>query len=288
MDYRGRTAVVTGAGSGIGRGLATELARRGSNVAISDINESGLSETLDICKRAGVDARAYRLDVADRGAVLQHAQEVQSDFGGVHLVINNAGVALAASVLDMTWEDYDWLMGINLGGVIHGTKAFLPLLVEAGTKESNTHLVNISSVFGLMSAPTQSAYNAAKFAVRGFTEALRQEMVMERRPVGIHCVHPGGIATNIAVAARSSDNMTMDAQDRADMFKKVAKTSPDKAARIILKGVEKDRPKILVGPDAYFYDALPRVLGSRYEGLSARASRAMAPRVGIDLEVNDA
>ena len=284
MDYRGATAVVTGAGSGIGRALATELARRGSDLAISDIDESGLAETLDVCKKSGVDARAYRLDVADRGAVLRHAEEVGGDFGAVHLVVNNAGVGLAATVEEMSWEDYDWLMGINLGGVVNGTKAFLPLLLESGSSGQPSHLVNISSVFGLMAAPTQSAYNAAKFAVRGFTEALRQEMVMARKPVGVHCVHPGGIATNIAVNARSAESMDMPADERAREFAKVARTSPDRAARIILKGVERNRAKILVGPDAYVYDALPRVLGSAYEGLVARGTRVLAPKYGVEVD----
>jgi NAD(P)-dependent dehydrogenase (short-subunit alcohol dehydrogenase family) len=284
MEYRGRTAVVTGAGSGIGRGLATELARRGSNVAISDIDALGLAETAEACKKAGVDLRTYELDVADRGAVLQHAEEVRRDFGAAHLVVNNAGVALAATVEEMTWEDYDWLMGINLGGVVHGTKAFLPLLVESGTPDAKSHLVNVSSVFGLISAPTQSAYNAAKFAVRGFTEALRQEMLIARRPVGVHCVHPGGIRTNIAHSARASESLATDAERRADDFARYARTTPERAARIILKGVERDRARILVGPDALVFEAIPRVLGAGYEGLAARGARALAPRFGIDLE----
>ena len=288
MTNRGRTAVVTGAGSGIGRALAVELARRGSNVAISDIDALTLAETAEACKKTGAEVRTYELDVADRGAVLQHAEEVRRDFGGAHLVVNNAGVALAATVEEMTWEDYDWLMGINLGGVVNGTKAFLPLLLESGDADTKSHLVNVSSVFGLLAAPTQSAYNAAKFAVRGFTEALRQEMVMTRRPVGVHCVHPGGIDTNIARNARSADSMTMPPDERAREFRKVARTSPARAARIILKGVEKDRARILVGPDAYLYDAVPRVLGSAYEGIAARGMRALAPRYGIEVEGKDA
>ncbi|HSV41344.1 MAG TPA: SDR family NAD(P)-dependent oxidoreductase [Nocardioidaceae bacterium] len=284
MQYRGTTAVVTGAASGIGRALAIELAKRGADVALSDVNGLGLAETAAECKRDGVDVRTYELDVADRGAVLQHAEDVRRDFGSAHLVVNNAGVALGATVEEMTWEDYDWLMGINLGGVVHGTKAFLPLLVESGTKEQPTHLVNVSSVFGLVGVPTQSAYNAAKFAVRGFTEALRQEMIIARRPVGVHCVHPGGIRTNIAASARTSDSLGIDEDRRARDFARIARTSPEKAARTILRGVEKDQARILIGLDAVVIDAVPRILGARYEGIAARGARIIGPRVGLNLE----
>ena len=284
MDYRDKTAVITGAASGIGRALAVELANRGAHVAISDVNAVGLAETAALCKKDGVDVRTYELDVADRGAVLQHAEEVRRDFGAAHLVVNNAGVALGATVEEMTWEDYDWLMGINLGGVVHGTKAFLPLLVESGTKEEKTHVVNVSSVFGFIGVPTQSAYNAAKFAVRGFTEALRQELIIGRRPVSAHCVHPGGIKTNIAAAARTSDTLDMDAEQRAKDFARIARTTPEKAARTILRGVDRDSARILIGLDAMVFDAVPRVLGARYEGIAARGTRLLGPRMGIDLQ----
>ncbi len=244
----------------------------------------GLAETASICKRTGIDVRTYEVDVADRGAVLQHAEEVRRDFGAAHLVVNNAGVALGATVEEMTWEDYDWLMGINLGGVVHGTKAFLPLLAESGTTKANTHLVNISSVFGFIGVPTQSAYNAAKFGVRGFTEALRQEMLILRRPVAVHCVHPGGIRTNIAASARTSVSLGVDKERRTRDFARIARTSPARAARTIIKGVDKNRPRILVGADAVVMDAIPRVLGARYEGIAARGARVLAPRAGINLE----
>ncbi|HET7734422.1 MAG TPA: SDR family NAD(P)-dependent oxidoreductase [Nocardioidaceae bacterium] len=284
MEYRGTTAVVTGAGSGIGRALAVELAGRGANLALSDVNAQGLAETASLCKRDGIEVRTYELDVADRGAVLQHAEDVRTHFGAAHLVVNNAGVALGASVEEMTWEDYDWLMGINLGGVVNGTKAFLPLLVESGTPAANTHLVNVSSVFGFIGVPTQSAYNAAKFAVRGFTESLRQEMIIARRPVGIHCVHPGGIKTNIAAAARTSDSLGISDDKRAKDFARIARTTPEKAARTILRGVDKDSARILIGLDAVVIDAIPRLLGARYEGIAARGARIIGPRAGINLE----
>ena len=279
MKYAGRTAVVTGAASGIGRALAVELTQRGANVAVSDVNEVGLAETVSLCDAAGTKTIAYRVDVADRGAVLQHAEEVARDFGDVHLVVNNAGVALGATVEEMAWEDYDWLMGINLGGVVNGTKAFLPHLVASG----DGHLVNISSVFGFVGVPTQSAYNAAKFAVRGFTEALRQEMIIARKPVGVHCVHPGGIDTNIARAARTSDRLGADREKQARDFSRIARTSPASAAKTILRGVDRNSARILIGAEAYVFDAIPRILGSRYEGIAARGARVLGPRFGLDL-----
>jgi len=223
MKYSGKTAVVTGAASGIGRALVLDLAARGAHVAASDVDKKGLAATVDEAARSGSRVLAYELDVADRGAVLQHAEEVRAEFGDVNLVINNAGVALGATVEQMTWENYDWLMGINLGGVVNGTKAFLPHLIESG----DGALVNISSVFGFVGMPTQSAYNAAKFAVRGFTEALRQEMIIARRPVTVHCVHPGGINTNIARNARTSDALGIDPERQARDFSRIARTSPE-------------------------------------------------------------
>jgi short-subunit dehydrogenase len=278
MKYAGRTAVITGAGSGIGQALAVELAGRGANVAISDVDKIGLSHTAELCGEK-THVRTYELDVADRGAMLQHAEEVVRDFGDVHLMVNNAGVALAATVETMEWEDYDWLMGINLGGVVNGTKAFLPHLIASG----DGHLVNISSVFGFVAVPTQSAYNAAKFAVRGFTEALRQEMIIERHPVGVHCVHPGGIRTNIARNARIGDGLSEDRERNNADFTRFARTSPAKAATTILKGVDRNSARILIGADAYVFDAVPRVLGARYEGLLARGTRLAGKRTGLTL-----
>jgi NAD(P)-dependent dehydrogenase (short-subunit alcohol dehydrogenase family) len=273
MRYSGATAVITGAGSGIGRALAVDLAIRGAQLAVSDVDDAGLEETVARC--AAVPGagrmRGYHLDVADRKAVLDHADDVMRDFGTVNLVINNAGVAVGATVEEMAWEDIDWLMGINFWGVVHGTKAFLPYLIASG----DGHLVNVSSVFGLIGAPSQSAYNAAKFAVRGFTEALRQEMLIQRQPVVVSCVHPGGIRTNIARSGRFGDDKEM----QAAQFDKIARTTPEKAARIILRGVDREKARILVGLDAYAIAALPRLLGASYEGLAARAAR----RVGLGL-----
>ncbi|WP_158886721.1 SDR family NAD(P)-dependent oxidoreductase [Amycolatopsis anabasis] len=261
--FADKVAVITGAGSGIGRALALELADRGARLALSDVDLARVAETAALCEKAGAKALPYQVNVADRTAVLAHADEVAGEFGAVNLVVNNAGVALSANVDEMRWDDLDWLMNINFWGVAHGTKAFLPYLIESG----DGHLVNVSSVFGFIGVPTQSAYNAAKFAVRGFTEALRQEMLIDRRPVGVSCVHPGGIKTNIVRDARSTGALRLDKADRD--FQRIALTTPARAARTILRGVQRNKPRILIGPDAYVFDALPRVLGARYQRLSA-------------------
>jgi NAD(P)-dependent dehydrogenase (short-subunit alcohol dehydrogenase family) len=278
MQYAGKIAVVTGAGSGIGRALAVQLASRGSRLAISDVNDTALGETVAMCEKTGAEAHGYHLDVADRAAVLAHAEAVTKDLGEANLVINNAGVALMANVEEMTWEDLDWLMGINFWGVIHGTKAFLPHLIASG----DGHLVNISSVFAFVGVPSQSAYNAAKFGVRGFTEALRQEMLIARHPVAVSCVHPGGIKTNIARDARAARDV-IPLEERSERFEKAARTTPEKAAQIILRGVDRKSPRILVGPDARLFDATARISGARYQRVVATAMRRASKRLGIEL-----
>jgi NAD(P)-dependent dehydrogenase (short-subunit alcohol dehydrogenase family) len=265
-SYLGRTCVVTGAGSGIGRALAVELAGRGARLALSDVDEASAELTAATCRDLGADARAYRLDVADRAAVFAHADDVVRAFGGVHLVVNNAGVALHGAVSELTDEDFRWVMDIDFWGVVHGTQAFLPHLAASGDGQ----LANVSSVFGLIAVPKQAAYNAAKFAVRGFTEALRQEMQLDGTPVAVSCIHPGGVRTDIARRARATAS-----EDKAEMartFDKVARTSPSRAARIILHGLERDRARILVGPDAWFLAALPRALGAHYSRIVSRGA----------------
>ena len=212
--------------------------------------------------------------MSDRAAVFAHADEVKERFGAVNLIVNNAGVAMASTVEETSIEDYEWIMGINFWGVLYGTKAFLPHLIASG----DGHVVNISSVFGLIAVPGQSGYNAAKFGVRGFTEALRQEMAIAGHPVGVSCVHPGGIRTSIVRSARISDG---DQEEMAADFERLARTSPESAARTILKGVKRDSAKILIGGDAHVIDVTQRVLGSRYQGLvSWAAKRAEERRSG--------
>lgn len=280
-DFNGKVAVITGAGSGIGRALAQRLADSGTDLALSDVDTAAVADTAALCEKAGVKAIPYDLDVADRAAVYAHAEDVRNEFGKVNLVFNNAGVALAARVEDMTWDDFDWLMNIDFWGVVHGTMAFLPDLIESG----DGHIVNVSSVFGLMGIPGQSAYNAAKFAVRGFTESLRQEMRIARHPVGVTCVHPGGVKTNIARDARGGDPL-MDRNLIDAGFKAIAITRPSSAARIILRGVERNRPRVLIGPDARGFDLIPRVIGPRYQDIAApfaRIALAAGERFGYKL-----
>ncbi|GLZ38515.1 SDR family NAD(P)-dependent oxidoreductase [Actinokineospora sp. NBRC 105648] len=265
-SFNGKTAVVTGAGSGIGRALVHALLAEGAQVAASDINPDALAET---AAQATGTLRTYHLDVADRDAIYAHAAQVEADFGRTDLVVNNAGVALKGSVREMSDDDLRWVMDIDFWGVVHGSRAFLPALVAA-----RGHLVNVSSVFGFIGVPTQSAYNAAKFAVRGFTEALRQEMRLERTGVGVSCVHPGGIKTNIARNARTSD--PTEAADFSRSLDQVAITTPEAAAHTILTGVRRDRARILIGPDAYVIDALPRVFGSLYQPLIKAAVRRLS------------
>jgi NADP-dependent 3-hydroxy acid dehydrogenase YdfG len=269
-DFNNKVCVITGAGSGIGRGLALELASRGARLALSDIDADRAGATAAAASQRGArEVESYRLDVADRNAMFAHADEVVERFGTANLVVNNAGVALEGTVLDTSIEDYEWLIGINFWGVLYGTKAFLPHLLASG----DGYVVNISSIFGIISVPTQSAYHAAKFAVRGFTESLREEMLMDGHPVGVSCVHPGGVKTDIARAARSGRA----ARERAERFEKIARLTPDQAARIILKGVERRRARILVGTDAQFMDLMQRATGARYQDVVWRAVKRLDP-----------
>jgi butyryl-CoA dehydrogenase len=260
----GRVAAITGAGSGIGRALARELARRGAHLALSDIDEVGLAETVALCEGAGVKVTSQLLDVADRAAVHAWADAVVEDHGKVNLIFNNAGVALGATVEGMSYDDLEWLMSINFWGVVHGTKAFLPHLKAAG----EGHIVNLSSVFGLISIPSQSAYNAAKFGVRGFTDALRMELDIARCGVSSTTVHPGGVKTNIVRNARmdaSAAAFGASADSAHDDFVRIARTTPDQAARQILGAVERNRRRVLVGPDAKLIDVVSRLPAGLYQ-----------------------
>jgi short-subunit dehydrogenase len=259
-----KVAVITGAGSGIGRALALELAKQNCKLAISDINVSGLQETKKSILELNSDAviHIYELDVSNRQAVLDYAALVQAEFGQVNLIINNAGVALSSSLDETKREDFEWLMNINFWGVVNGTEAFLPYLKQADT----AHIVNISSVFGMIAIPRQGCYNAAKFAVRGYTEALHQEMCLNYKQVEVSCVHPGGIATEIARNARISEGE--DHLELSQTFDKLAHTTPEQAAKIIVKGIKKNKPRIMVGWDAHLIHILVRLLGIRYISLT--------------------
>jgi NAD(P)-dependent dehydrogenase (short-subunit alcohol dehydrogenase family) len=271
-DFNNRVCVVTGAGSGIGRALALELAARGARLAISDVDGEAVDATKATATARGAgDVEAYRLDVSDRVAVFAHADRVVERYGSVNLIANNAGVALHKTVLEASIEDYEWIVSINFWGVVYGTKAFLPHLIASG----DGHVVNISSVFGLIGVPSQSGYNATKFAVRGFTEALRQEMLTGGHRVGVSCVHPGGVKTAIARSGRYAPDV--DGKQLADRFEQVARTTPESAARTILKGVERNRPRILVGPDAVAIDVMQRTLGPAYQRIVAAATNRVAP-----------
>lgn len=275
-DFGGRVAAITGAASGIGRALADELAHRGAHLALSDVDDVGLAETVTACEGRGVKVTSQRVDVADRAAVERWAETVVSDHGTVHLVFNNAGVALGATVEGAAYDDFEWLMNINFWGVVHGTKAFLPHLKAAG----EGHIVNVSSVFGLISVPAQSAYNSSKFAVRGFTDALRMELEIEQCGVSCTTVHPGGIKTNIARNARMDPSAAQLSGDSSvDAFDKVAMTSAEKAAQQILAAVENDKRRVLVGPDAKVIDIISRLPASIYQralviGATRRRRRA--------------
>jgi NAD(P)-dependent dehydrogenase (short-subunit alcohol dehydrogenase family) len=269
-ELRGRVAVVTGAASGIGRALAFELARKGAELALSDVDEVGLAETHRASEGLGARVSSERVDVADRAAVERHADFVAGQHGRANLVINNAGVGLGAAIADMTYEDLEWVFGIDFWGVVHGTKAFLPLLRRSG----EGHIVNVSSVFGLIAVPGQGAYTAAKFAVRGFTECLRQELELEGANVSATCVHPGGIKTNIARKARVRERPGAPSREEMNArFDAVARTSPEAAARAILRGVARNARRVLIGPDARAIDALQRLAPAAYQALVVRQVR---------------
>lgn len=273
-QFGGKVAAITGAGSGIGRSLAVALAGRDAHIALSDIDGDGLAETVAMCEGRGVKVSSHVLDVADKEAVFAWAEAVVGEHGKVNLVFNNAGVALGAPIDSMSYEDFEWLMNINFWGVVHGTKAFLPHLKASG----DGHIVNISSVFGLVSIPTQSAYNAAKFGVRGFTDALRIELEIADCGVSSTTVHPGGIKTNIARRSRRNPEAVALAQGRdiGEEFEKIARTTPDKAAAKILTAVERNRRRTLIGPDAFVFDAMSRLPAGLYQRVLIAGAKRQA------------
>jgi NAD(P)-dependent dehydrogenase (short-subunit alcohol dehydrogenase family) len=271
-SFEGKVAVITGAGSGIGRALALDLAARGARLALSDIDADGLAETVCAAEALGGPVKADRLNVAERDEVLAYADDVVAHFGAVHQVYNNAGIAYNGNVESMDFKDAERIMDVDFWGVVNGTKAFLPHVIASG----DGHIVNISSLFGLVAVPGQSAYNAAKFAVRGFTEALRQEMLVAGHPVKVTCVHPGGIKTAVARNATVSEGE--DAAGFAEFFDKyLALHSPEMAAATIVDGVAKGRARVVIGWEAKALDALARVTGSGYQRVLATAVKRFFP-----------
>ncbi len=263
-----KVVVVTGAGSGIGRALALDMAGRGALVAVSDWNEAGLAETVELLKSAGVrEVRSDVLDVSDRAGFAAYALAVKDQFGRVDVVVNNAGVSHTGPVTEMEYADFDWLMGVNFWGVVHGTKEFLPHLIASG----DGHLVNVSSLFGLISVAGSSTYNASKYAVRGFTEAVRMDMLLAGHPVGVTCVHPGGIRTGIVRNGRVTRGESH--ADVAATFDELARMSPERAAAIIVKAVLTNKPRQLVGMDAHVLHNFARLVGARYQDVVVRVGR---------------
>lgn len=273
-SFANKVAAITGAASGMGRTLALSLARRGCHLALSDVNDEGLTETAGLAANAGVTITTKKVDVSKREQVYAWADDVIRDHGRCNIIINNAGVSYASTIEGADYEHFEWIMGINFWGVVYGTKAFLPHLKASG----DGHVVNVSSVFGIMSFPGQGTYNATKFAVRGFTEALREELEITNAKVSATCVHPGGIKTNIARAARVNDSLkdlgvTDVNETNADFERRMFRTTAEDAAEIILRGVEKNARRVLVGTDAYVVDAVQRLLPTQYQWIIARSSR---------------
>src|SRR5690242_8294499 len=243
-DFRNAVVVITGAGSGIGRALSQQFAAGGAELALADVNSAALEATRSLL--ANAKAATYEVDVADAGSVEAFARKVRQDFGRATILVNNAGVALYGSFEELALAEFEWLFRINFWGVIHGCKFFLPLLKE----QKEARIVNTSSVFGLIAPPGQTAYGASKYAIRGFSESLREEL--RGSGVAVTCVHPAGISTNIAVNARAGAATDPGGQAEArEVFRRVARITPEEAARTIVQGIVNDKDRVLIGTDAY-------------------------------------
>jgi short-subunit dehydrogenase len=267
LDLAGCAAVLTGAASGMGAELAVQLATKGANLALVDRNEAGLLATAARAARPGVKITTHVLDISDAAAVAAFPEQIVTAHGRVNVLVNNAGVALVGTFEQASLADFEWLMNINFWGAVRLTHAFLPVL----RREPAAQVVLVSSVFGLIGPPGQTAYAASKFAIRGFGESLRHEL--GGTGIGVTIVHPGGIDTNIARSARVGEKMDVQsAQAGVALFQKMLKTKADVAARRILTGIEKREKRVLIGADAYQIDIIQRLMPVRYWGLIGRSA----------------
>ncbi len=265
QGFAGKVAVVTGAASGIGEALAVELARSGAKVAITDVDTDGLAQTEDRLKAIGAPVKADRLDVAERDAFIAYAEQVNGYFGKVNQIYNNAGVAFVGEIEISQFKEIERVMDVNFWGVVNGTKAFLPHLIASG----DGHIINVSSAFGLFAVPAQAAYNASKFAVRGFTEALYQEMVLAGHPVKVTTVYPGATDTSFVRNMTAAEKFG-DVEWLKNASSPLWSTSPQKAARVILNGVRKNRARVLIGADTKAIEVFLRITGSNYQRWNPR------------------
>lgn len=271
-NFKNKVAAITGAGSGMGQQLAVLLAKAGCHLSISDVNEKGLAETVELVKPYNVRVTSKKVNVAKLEEVRAWAADTMQNHGSVNMIFNNAGVALGSTVEGANYEDLEWIMGINYWGVVYGTKEFLPYIKKSG----EGHIINTSSLFGLTAQPTQSAYNSSKFAVRGFTESLRQELDIENCGVSALCVHPGGIRTNIANDARMNDSLKslgMNPEKSAKAFNKLLRMPAEDASQQILDAVLKNKRRLLIGNDAKAIDLMQRILPTGYQKVTALATK---------------
>ena len=271
-NFKNKVAAITGAGSGLGQQLAVLLAKAGCHLSISDVNEKGLAETVELVKPYNVRVTSKKVNVAKLEEVRAWAADTVQNHGSVNMIFNNAGVALGSTVEGANYEDLEWIMGINYWGVVYGTKEFLPYIKKTG----EGHIINTSSLFGLTAQPTQSAYNSSKFAVRGFTESLRQELDIENCGVSALCVHPGGIRTNIANDARMNDSLKslgMNPEKSAKAFNKLLRMPAEDASQQILDAVLKNKRRLLIGNDAKAIDLMQRILPTGYQKVTALATK---------------
>ena len=266
---RGAAAALTGAASGIGRALACALAARGCDLALADRDEAGLHTlAAELAKAGAVKVTTHRVDVSEPDQIAEFAQGAVATHPGLNILINNAGVALMGNFVEIDQAQMDWLMNINFWGVVHATRAFLPHLAQ----RREAHIVNLSSIFGIVAPPGQTAYAAAKFAVRGFSESLRHELQTAESPIRLSVVHPGGVATNIARNSRSGSGVIDNARraESIERFDNAARTTPAAAAQRIIAGIEKNQPRILIGFDAQCLDLVQRLRPSTYWKLLAQ------------------